>query len=112
MIDPIQGKYIGENSKLVGLLRKGTKLYTMLSHEFMERKRPRSTFRRRLRYVTRFSMQAPEATNTLAIFGRLYNKSKVDNLMASSKLAGTGGKLVGLAKLGLERSNSYRSRWQ
>jgi hypothetical protein len=28
--------------------------------------------------ITRFAMQAAEATNTLAIFGRLYDKAKVD----------------------------------
>jgi hypothetical protein len=43
MIDLIQGKYIGENDEVVVPLRKGTKLYTMLSHEFMERKRPQKS---------------------------------------------------------------------
>jgi hypothetical protein len=40
MIEFVQGKYIGESDKVVVPLRKGTKLYTMLSHEFMECKRP------------------------------------------------------------------------
>jgi hypothetical protein len=41
MMDLIQGKYRGEKDKVDGLLQTGANLYTMLSREFMERKRRR-----------------------------------------------------------------------
>lgn len=55
-------------------------------------------------YVTRFAMQATEATNALTIFGRLYDKAKVDrnDLIAWSSLADRSGRLVGFVKLGVE----------
>jgi hypothetical protein len=49
-------------------------------------------------------MQAAEGTNTLAIFARLHNKSKVNRniLIASSSVAGRRGRLVGCVKHGCD----------
>jgi hypothetical protein len=55
-------------------------------------------------YVTRFAIQAADRKNTLAVFGRLHDKSKVDRntLIALSSLVGARGRLVGFVKLDLE----------
>jgi hypothetical protein len=48
-------------------------------------------------YVTRFAMQAAEATNTFAVLGRLHDKAEVDRntLIALSSLSCRRGRLVG-----------------
>ena len=55
-------------------------------------------------YVTSFAMQAAEATKTLAIFGRLHDKSQVarNTLIAVSGPAGRRGRFAGFVELGLE----------
>jgi hypothetical protein len=55
-------------------------------------------------YVTFFAVQAAEATNALAVLGRLHDKAEVDRntLIALSHLAGRRGRLVGLVELGIE----------
>jgi hypothetical protein len=55
-------------------------------------------------YITRFAMQSAEATNALAIFGRLHDKTEVyrNTLIALSSFAGRSGRLVGFVELGLE----------
>jgi hypothetical protein len=57
-------------------------------------------------YVTRFAMQSAEATSSLAIFGRLDEKSKVDRqtLITLSSLEGLSGRLVGFVKLETDRT--------
>jgi GTP1/Obg family GTP-binding protein len=55
-------------------------------------------------YVRRFAMQAADATNALAVLGRLLDKVEVDRntLIALSRPAGRNGKLVDFEKLRLE----------
>jgi hypothetical protein len=54
--------------------------------------------------VTRFAMQAADATNPLAIVGRLHDKPKSikNTLIELGSLTGRRSRLVGFVKFGLE----------
>ena len=56
------------------------------------------------KYVTRFAMQAAEATTALAIVGRLHDKAKIERntLIALRSLMSRRGRLIGFVELGLE----------